>query len=274
MVYELEKEKFHLLAPLLGPETNMMAKAVVQRINPGWVFVDDLTTPQTALIWSKGIEGFFFLGEHRNKSFNKQISNFIEKMIRPRAYEQGLEWFEVSGDSRDWDETIETIFDNRKIAKSLQRVYRYNSDTPLPNPGNYLPVGYTLARIEPNLMEMKGLENKEFVFNKIHQFWDTEERFFQQGLGFYILFENQIVSVCLSAFVSDNVHSIEIETLDGHKRKRLAESLVNKYVNFCIEKGFSPYWDAMEENVPSCKLAEKIGFDIDFVYKLYGFSLV
>ena len=35
------------------------ALAVIEGNHPGWVFVDDLNTPRTALVWARGIEGLY-----------------------------------------------------------------------------------------------------------------------------------------------------------------------------------------------------------------------
>ena len=50
---------------------NIEINAVLNGINPGWVFVNEQINPKTALLWSRGIEGFYFIGEPDNDQFNQ-----------------------------------------------------------------------------------------------------------------------------------------------------------------------------------------------------------
>jgi hypothetical protein len=49
------------------------ALAVNEGNNPGWVFADDLNTPRTALVWARGIEGFY-LDREGNQATEAQAS--------------------------------------------------------------------------------------------------------------------------------------------------------------------------------------------------------
>lgn len=60
MMYELSQEDFYKVIPLLKdghPHPEILS--VIENNNPGWIFTDHKDSPRTALIWSKGIEGFY-----------------------------------------------------------------------------------------------------------------------------------------------------------------------------------------------------------------------
>ena len=68
MIYELKKERFGSIKDIVHKQwDNIEIMAVLSGINTGWVFVDSLETPATALLWSKGIEGFYFIGNPDNR---------------------------------------------------------------------------------------------------------------------------------------------------------------------------------------------------------------
>ena len=129
MIYELDKSQFYKVSHLLvGDLVNIEIKGVVQGFNPGWVFVDNIDTPKTAMIWSKAIDGFYFVGDENNIEFNSSINKYIDSEISPRAKVLGLESFEFSGTSPKWDVIFEELFKCRKLNRSKQLTYKYARD--------------------------------------------------------------------------------------------------------------------------------------------------
>ena len=85
-------------------------------------------TPATALLWSKGIEGFYFIGNPDNHTFNAEIIEFIINHLRFRIIQSGLNHFEFSGDCIMWDSVLEKIFNFKELIKSRQCVYQLDFD--------------------------------------------------------------------------------------------------------------------------------------------------
>lgn len=118
----------------------------------------------------------------------------------------------------------------------------------------------------------KSIENIEFLHSKIVEFWSSPERFFNEGFGYGIVCKSKIVSVCFSGFVVDNVHGVDIETLEEHQGKKLAQKVAIAFVKDCLENNLVPYWDCMESNKPSIAVAKSIGFRNVFNYIGYEFK--
>ncbi len=90
MIFELNQLLFSKASHLLNGELiNLEIKAVVEGYNPGWVFVDNTENPETAMVWSKGIKGFYFIGDANNSDFNNNINLYIDEEILPRAQSMG-----------------------------------------------------------------------------------------------------------------------------------------------------------------------------------------
>ncbi len=86
MIYELNQSQFKSISHLLtGERINLEIKAVVEGYNPGWVFVDNVMEPKTAMVWSQGIKGFYFLGDVNSNEFNNYLETYIKYIIAPRA---------------------------------------------------------------------------------------------------------------------------------------------------------------------------------------------
>ena len=275
MIVELDKTEFHKCRKLLNEQGQLEAIAVVENINPGRIFVDDINNPTSGLIWLGNNDGFIFFGSEQNESFNDELNQFINNVIIPEAKKVQLKWFEGLGNHEKWNNIIERVFEHRKLKSWNQKVYILHKDD---YKGNYEPVieqGYKVIKICHTLFDSKSnsISNIGFLKSKIVEFWSSLESFFNNGMGYCIVYKNEIVSVCFSGFVVGNVHCIDIETLESHQGKKLAQRVAHSFVEECLENNMVPYWDCMETNKPSVAVAENIGFRNEFNYVGYYFSL-
>ncbi|MDX8047201.1 GNAT family N-acetyltransferase [Gracilibacillus sp. S3-1-1] len=275
MITELNKDEFSKCKHLINSQGQIEVKAVVGGINPARIFVDNRDYPNSGLIWLGNNDGFLFIGNEENNEFNRELNEFVDKVIVPEAQKIGLKWFEVMGNHPNWNKSIEKIFQHRHLGSWNQRVYvleeaDYNQHTePI------IEQEYSVHKISQSFYD----ENKDkyhnfpFLENRILESWSSIESFLNKGIGYVLVYEHTIVSVCISGFVADNVHCIDIETLAEHQRKKLAQKLAHMFVKECLDKGMIPYWDCTEVNKPSIAVAENVGFKRQFNYVGYEFSL-
>lgn len=202
----------------------------------------------SGLIWLGNNDGFIFFGSEQNEEFNNELNDFIDNIIIPAAKKVQLKWFEGVGNHEKWNPIIASVFEHHHLGSWLQRVYTlqqgdYKGDTvPIVNHE------YELCKISASL-----LDNKD---HSIHN----------------IVFLQEIVSTCISGSVAANVHGIDIETIEAHQGKNLAQTLAHHYVQECLKNNWIAYWDCMDMNKPSIAIAEKIGFRNMFHFTGYEFS--
>ncbi len=273
MIYELKKCEYKNITHLLvGSRCNVEIKAVAELNNPGWIFVDDPNYPKTAMVWLKGIKGFFFVGDEDNKNFNECIDEYISSVITPRAKEMGYDRFECSGISLSWENKIEELFNKRKLRKSYQCVYKFKDfDSYIINDKEKLG-DYEVRRIDSKLLN-SDLDNKEFLLSEILSWWDSVEDFLEKGKGFCVIDKKLIVSRCTTDCVFSNIHTLGIETLKEYRKKDLAKRSLVEILNSLKRSNYEPYWDCMKTNIGSMALAESVGFTKDYEYSLYVYDL-
>ncbi|WP_424237564.1 GNAT family N-acetyltransferase [Bhargavaea ginsengi] len=275
MIKELKRTDFHKCRTLLNEQGQLEAKAIVEGVNPGRIFVDDVESPASGLIWLGNNDGFIFIGNEKNEGFNAEINPFIDAVIQPEAKKGGLTWFEGVGNHFGWDGTIEKVFGSRQLGSWNQKVYTLLKDDF--NSGLELPIeeGYIIEKIDSSLYGNRdqSISNISFLHSKILEFWPSPEHFFETGVGYSTVYKNEVVAVCFSGFVVDQVHCVDIETLEEHQGKKLAQKVARAFVEECLEQGLVPYWDCMESNKPSVAVAENLGFRNVFDYKGYEFKL-
>ncbi|MHC2832049.1 GNAT acetyltransferase-like protein [Bacillus sp. F9_6S_D1_P_5] len=115
MISELNKTDFYKCNRLVNEKGQLEVKAVIAGVNPGRIFVDNIYSPHSGLIWLGNNDGFFFIGNAENEKFNNEMNSFIDNIIIPEARKVGLTCFEAIGNHSKWNKTIERIFQHRKL---------------------------------------------------------------------------------------------------------------------------------------------------------------
>ncbi|MBK5112662.1 MAG: GNAT family N-acetyltransferase [Candidatus Heimdallarchaeota archaeon] len=94
------------------------------------------------------------------------------------------------------------------------------------------------------------------------------EKFIERNFGFCILDGEKISSLALAASpIYDKHFEIHIETDPEYQRKGLAMISCAKLIEYSLQQGLVPHWDA--DNEPSAKLALKLGFTEPEKYHAY-----
>lgn len=272
MIYEIEKTNFSSIYCLLDDSMdNIEIKAVIEGTNPGWIFVDSIDSPRTAMVWSKGIQGFYFIGDKNNPEFNNYINDFIDKEIEPRGIKESLNRFEFSGETEQWCPILEEIFSNRQLNKSRQYIYKFKPDSWNGYKKRKLKDNFILRKIDKDLLKDKNIKNLEFISSEILRWWDSYDDYINRTFGYCILFEDKIVNYCICDYVHDNIRPMGIETIEEFRRNGLSQVTTEAFVENCINEQLNPYWECMESNIPSRTLAERLKFSRNHIYILYSF---
>lgn len=261
MIFELSKNDFYKCSSLINERGQLEVKAVIAGVNPGRIFVDNETSPNSGLIWLGNNDGFFFIGNAENEEFNKEMNHLINNVIKPEAKKVGLNCFEGIGNHSKWNKTIERIFQHRNLKSWNQRVYTLRKEDYEENHESKIEQGYVVLKMNKALYESNNtFKNIDFLQSKILEFWSSPYHFFNEGIGYCIVYGDLIVSVCFSGFVFENIHCIDIETIEEHQGRKLAQTIAHSFVKDCLENDITPYWDCMELNKPSVAVVENVGF--------------
>jgi hypothetical protein len=118
-----------------------------------------------------------------------------------------------------------------------------------------LSADYTLERITTKTVKDFERLNETFVAN-----FKSRNDFLARGIGFGIrhIGHKGFVAGCSTYTISSTSLEFEIETAREYQRRGLALVTGARMVQFCLESGLEPCWDAAHEG--SALLAEKLGF--------------
>jgi hypothetical protein len=269
MIHELEPSccsRLNIDCPF--PE----ARAVMAGNNPGWVFVDEPNAPRAAVVWAQGMKGFYLVGDPDTAVFREELAGYSDEILIPRLRSMGVDWFEISGHAGR-DALIEHVFGARRLESSQQWIYRSSprSDRSVPPTGS---AGRgRLVRVDAGLLEASIAGDKSLLPSKVQQFWGSDDKFLDLGLGYALLVGEEVVSLCFTGFVTEDTYVVEIETVAAHRRKGHAETVARAFLDESMARNRRVHWDCMAENTASARLAEKVGLMHSGAYTLYSFPL-
>ncbi|MBK3496952.1 GNAT family N-acetyltransferase [Viridibacillus sp. YIM B01967] len=218
----------------------------------GTAWVDDLENPTVAQI-TVGIF-VFYAGNPNTKEAEELLYNLPDYTL-------------AIVHTDDWKNRIETIhkgsiekFQRYRFKKNPENLDRHQLQTFI----SALPEGYELKRIDTTLAKEPALHEISEDFTS--QFNSIDD-YINRGVGFGILYDEQIVCAATSFSIYNDGIEIEVATDPKHRRKGLATIVSSALILDCLDRGMYPNWDAA--NLDSSMLAQKLGYILEEEYDTY-----
>jgi hypothetical protein len=271
MIYKLNRRDFYMLGDAMAEVVNFPeAHAVIEGTNPGEVYVNNSKKPTSALVWNQGMQSYYFIGETKNEKFLKEIKAYVNDVILQDLKVKDINWFEVIGTDRQWEAIIEELFRDKGIKYEYQLVYRLNDNKEVKEKTKS-KYELCIKKLTKDVLA-SNISNLDFLINELELFWGTMENFFDNGTCYYATENNKAVSICYTGFKAKRVDTIGIRTLNEYQKKGYAFELATRFIEDCISRNVSPYWDCSADNKGSRQLARKLGFDQVSEYKCFWFN--
>ncbi|WIV20332.1 hypothetical protein QPK24_06460 [Paenibacillus polygoni] len=160
------------MKPMMDQCRNIEARAVVNGMNPGFVYVDHETAITATIVWVQGQSGFHIAGDPHSESFITGLETYMINEIEPRLKKLSIDAVEISVENDLWAEALQMIFRQRSLFSDNQYVYKindFNSDEPI---SKHLE-DTMILRLDRDLFESSKYENQKFLKQKITRFWDS-----------------------------------------------------------------------------------------------------
>ncbi|MBN2549291.1 MAG: GNAT family N-acetyltransferase [Anaerolineales bacterium] len=261
MFRELTPDQYESVLPLFaGFDYSLSLHAAVQGRSLGRIFVDDPRQPRTAFALT--VEGYLLAGEYDNPRTLQALKQlWEEKIFTGQVYVNGDESMSLAVHPAEWEDRLPELVPTH-LAEKLLRYHYLCTDLAYDWRSN-LPAGYEIHRIDRQIWRNDSLIFPEQIgsWEEVQEYWGTEENFLDNGVGFFVLQDGQIVASCMSDCAAGEQIDIGIVTLGSHRRKGLSSAVTAATVEYCLLHGFKRIgWHCNAENVASWKTAEKVGF--------------
>ena len=270
MIHLIEEKNYNKVKELIGESGHSIFPACVcNGDNPGWIFADDPENPTSAFVHMKKLGGTL-VGNSDNDEFNRSLKENLESQVIAKLIKDGEEFFSVSGSDSSWETVIESIMESKDYDIEEVRRYRFKE---VKDSLSKLNGGYEIKEITTEILNDGSIKNIDLLTNDIKTWWDTLNKFFDIGCGFLVLKNNELCGWSYSVCIVDSRVEIYIETVEKHRNQGLGTALAGRFIQYCIENNLQPEWEALLAFEHSMKIAEKVGFDFDYDYKVYEVSI-
>jgi RimJ/RimL family protein N-acetyltransferase len=261
VIFKLDENDFEKMLPLyLNKEVIFpLILSVIQKKQRGWVFVNNPVEPVSAIIVTKS--GFMQLvGTENDKGFESDVFEFF-KLPNPDLPTYLLWYLPSFQAQKKLDEYIP------QYVRRRERV-RFVFKNQIENLVQCRP-GFSVRFLERDLIQ----KVEHFNLDIGSRFWSSIDDFLENGIGACVIKDDEIVSLCYSACIVNNLAEVDVVTQEEYRGMGLAVIAAQNFMSECVRRGITPTWDCFVNNVPSMRLAILLGYTKTVAYPFYSFNI-
>jgi GNAT superfamily N-acetyltransferase len=199
------------------------------------------------------------------------LRNFLEQEIfRGRIFVLGDWSMSLAVDPQEWESWLPDLIPTHGIEKNQR--YHYLCHALTFDWRSALPAGYMVRRMDRALLADTNVVIPEPVKDwfDIEEVWGSLENFLEKGISYCVVHEGKVVAWCNCDCVAGDRVDVGIFTHPHDRRRGLGSIAVAATVEACLENGYSAVgWHCNADNIPSWKMAEKVGFQFNREYAYY-----
>lgn len=267
---ELNPKDYALVESLFAMKKQYIpALSVIHENFPGRVFVNRIYEPSIAIVWATG-RWMYLEGCMNSEDDKVELSSFIHDVVVPDCKQQNINWFEIyTSDNECWDDLLlnNTYLHRLKADKHYESVYTFNLE-------KYMKLNNRKTRslddITIDLLEF------EILPQKLRYLPYVADKFMTKTcIGVELRREDVRIAVCRNnGFVFGNEYFIDVDTFAEEMRgKGYATLAAARLIDHLLDNKMFPLWETTHQNIPSHKLALKLGFEVHDSYPVYAFML-
>ncbi|WP_027624897.1 GNAT family N-acetyltransferase [Clostridium lundense] len=264
MFIELKHDEFTSIKTFFNENKYQVpALAVINGSFPGKVFVDNKDKPEIALVWAFSRWSYISCKEllPKHKSF---ISSIFNSKIIPIIKTVGEKQFEIYADNDiEWDSILNESLSEYQLCKHHENTFVLNKEK-FKTFTSYLKV--------PKDIEI--CENSYPIISKEYRQYVSHNEFEKKVFGMTIKKNDNILSQCVNnGFIYGNNYFIDLDTFDTEERNKGYGTFIS-YNLICnqLKKGLLPLWETTVNNLPSQRVANKLGFEKVDEYPVYSIT--
>lgn len=252
MVQELDLTDWNKVAPLFT--SHILARSIIHpciQSGLGSIFVDDIKSP-TVAIYSTPLM-VFAAGDTKTHSAIDMAAS-----IQP--------YILFIANDKNWKHILKQEWGNKLVTEIRTHLDYSTLDIHhLRTLKRDFGQEYALKKLD--LEAAKQIKDNYSI--TIRLYWGTVENLVTKGIGFCVTHAEKVVSLAYTPFPFIDEFEIQVYTEESqeYRRKGLATIASAALIEYGMEKGLAPHWDAATET--SVKLALKLGYSSPKKWEVY-----
>lgn len=278
-MFPLEHPHSARLAPLFaGSHLRLVMDSITAGNSPATIWVDNVTAPQTALVWDTTHS--VYLAGYADDNSVRRLRALVSDTLLPEVKRRRLGILKLHATNSGWGGAIDTLFASLRLTKRDRVLLRLNPNAQPHSPLS-VPDGFFLQPIDSPLLADWTIPNSDDLRAEIASMWRTVDDFLTHGFGYCLrsAHTGELVCWCTAEYVSAGQDSVGqdsvgqssvgqeggqcgvgIETVEAYQGRGFATLTARAFVEHCVRQRITAYWDSWVSNVPSVRVAERVGF--------------
>jgi hypothetical protein len=219
---------------------------VLEGVTRGDILVDEFENPTLAVV-HEAVYGTLYLGGRMDASL---LETLIQQFRQTGEVGIGC-WLE---DPLNGMLPADPGYDGRTL---------YFTERSRASDGNQaaVPEGYELTVRDRSLLK------QSFDYESTLASFGTEEKILQQTFGVVILHKGKVVCEAATGAPTRGRIEIGVTTNEEQRQRGLATLACARLIELCEAQGYATWWDCAKQNLPSVKLARKLGYRNEQEYR-------
>lgn len=128
------------------------------------------------------------------------------------------------------------------------------------------PPGYTLVPISAELVPaLAGYDYYVDMFGGV-------AAALEHTIGFCLLSGDEVASEAVAGPLTRGIAELGVGTREAHRQKGLATVVAARAIQACELRGYAPFWNASQQNLPSVALARRLGFQTERPFRVLAWA--
>jgi len=271
MLHELDKRQFETVIPIFDRYLpDPMLYAVIEGRRSGRVFVDDVSHPGRAFVWTESESAYLAcsqaLAASRTPASGKDDIQFLHAFrylildeIIPQAKDMGLHFLSLFSFPDTYPPRLEQLFVEQLPLRTPLNTFAFDEAAFWQHHGDAvnLPEGLALEKLDRKILGQPGCQDlaEEVAFH-----WGSLDAFLDEGIGYGVLRDGDLISWCYVQAFGNKAQTIDIWTNPDDRGEALGTAVGSAVIRHCLAQGYAPFWICDDGNQPSRRLAERLGF--------------
>lgn len=259
------------LRELLNPLAfNIQVPSILDGTSRGRVCVDQPFQSSAVVVWDQ-LAALYFAGELGAQEFIPGMQEWCTREIYPETKKIGIDTLSVYYFPDTWENILPGIFSEFSLTSASRHYYTFQH---IPVKPSDLSEEFSLHPVDRAFLSNSRSSNLDWLFGWITSFWHSPEDFLRDGFGFCALDRGeQIVSLCISVFMSGKFAELGTATLEQFRGRDLSTSVVSACIKQCFDRDLEPIWHCWADNFASIAVAQKVGFHLCQRYTIFRMTL-
>lgn len=238
-----------------GPEMDLLIGAVLAGNAAArcWVSAGGVW----ALLWDR-CNNVLYLGGRVPPEGRESLAALLQDQVHTATVRGGRPYLRGRGTDEANTLVLEEVLAAFRPVRDPFRFYAYRAPACDPLPARdriqVLPV------TQPFLEEQRP--GTDAVEEELLQMWPSLAVFYEKGFAFAAVADGAVVCWCTTEYMSGDRCGIGIATDPALRRQGIGTLTAAACVAESLRRQVTPYWFCAARNLPSVRLAEKLGFEL------------